>query len=77
VICKEERRLGHNPLIVDQKENVECRPDPFSLPEFFDMPPDYSATDIQKIVPAIRGEKPRFEKVYRERPFFTCYIDGL
>jgi hypothetical protein len=45
--------------------------------EFFDMPPDYSATDIQKIVPAIRGEKPKYEKVYRERPFFTCYIEGL
>jgi hypothetical protein len=45
--------------------------------EFFEMPPGYTARDIKKIVPAIRGEKPRHEKVYRERPFFTCYLDGL
>jgi hypothetical protein len=45
--------------------------------EFSDMPPGYVATDIQKIVPAIRGEKRKHEEVYRERPYFTCYIDGL
>jgi hypothetical protein len=45
--------------------------------EFFDMPPGYVATDIQKIVPATRGEKRKYEEVYRERPYFTCYIDGI
>ena len=45
--------------------------------EFFDMPDGYAASDIQKIVPAIRGEQPRAEKIYREKPFFTCFIDGL
>lgn len=45
--------------------------------EFFDMPPGYVATDIQKIVPATRGEKRKYEAVYRERPYFTCDIDGL
>ena len=47
------------------------------LEEFFEMPDGYTATDIQKILPAVRGEKPRHEKIYRERPFFTCYVDGM
>jgi len=41
------------------------------------MPPGYTATDIAKIVPAVRGEAPRGEPIYRDRPFFTCYVDGL
>jgi hypothetical protein len=41
------------------------------------MPEGYSAVDIKKIIPAIREEKPRLEKIYRERPFFTCYMDGI
>ncbi len=47
------------------------------LIEFFDMPNGYTADNIQKIVPAVRGEKPRHEKIYGDRPFFTCYIDGI
>jgi hypothetical protein len=47
------------------------------LREFFDMPRGYTAIDIQKIVPAVRGEKRRCEPVYREKPFFTCYVDGI
>jgi hypothetical protein len=47
------------------------------LIEFFAMPDGYTANDIQKVVPAVRGEKPHIEKIYRERPFFTCYIDGI
>lgn len=47
------------------------------LTEFFDMPSGYIATDIVKIIPAVRGESPRQEKIYREKPFFTCYVDGL
>jgi hypothetical protein len=46
------------------------------LTEFLNMPPGYTASDIVKIVPAVRGEKPR-QDVYREKPFFTCYVDGL
>jgi hypothetical protein len=45
--------------------------------EFFEMPQGHVATDIQRIVPAVRGEKRRREPVYREKPFFTCYIDGF
>ena len=47
------------------------------LTEFFDMPPGYSAANIARIVPAVRGEQPRQEQIFREKPFFTCYVDGL
>ena len=47
------------------------------LTEFFEMPIGYAATDITRIIPAVRGEKPRQEYIYREKPFFTCYVDGL
>jgi hypothetical protein len=47
------------------------------LTEFFDMPSGYSASDIAKIVPAIRGEPPRQEHIHREKPFFTCLVEGL
>jgi hypothetical protein len=45
--------------------------------EFFNMPDGYTATDIMKIVPAVRNEKPRTDMIYRDKPFFTCYVDGL
>jgi hypothetical protein len=44
--------------------------------EFFEMPKGYSATEIAKIIPSARGE-PRYEGFYRDRPFFTCYVEGL
>jgi hypothetical protein len=47
------------------------------LMEFFEMPEGYAAKDIQKIIPAARLEKRESGKIYRERPFFTCYIDGI
>jgi hypothetical protein len=47
------------------------------LTEFFDMPAGYSAANIARIVPAVRGEQARQEQIYREKPFFTCYVDGL
>lgn len=47
------------------------------LTEFFDMPSGYSPADIAKIVPATRGEPPRQKHIHREKPFFTCYVEGL
>jgi len=47
------------------------------LTEFFSMPQGYTSSDIVRIIPAVRGEKPRIEMIYRERPFFTCFVDGL
>jgi hypothetical protein len=45
--------------------------------EFFDMPEGYCGNDIKRIVPAVRGELPRCERIYRDKPFFTCYVDGI
>jgi hypothetical protein len=46
--------------------------------EFFDMPEGYSGADIVAITPAERFAKPRPDApIYREKPFFECFIDGL
>ena len=42
--------------------------------EFFNIPEGYTANRISKITHKIR---PEAEPIYRERPFFTCYCDGL
>ena len=47
------------------------------LTEFFQMPAGFTAKDIVKIHPH-PAHAPRMEGVvYRERPFFTCFLDGL
>jgi hypothetical protein len=46
------------------------------LREFFAMPDGYSGDDIATIRPASLGARPAGE-CFRERPFFTCYVDGL
>ncbi len=47
------------------------------LTEFFQMPDGYVSKDIVKIHPHPQLA-PRAEGVvYRERPFFTCFLDGL
>lgn len=58
-------------------DGVEFRFGTSFLTEFFDMPQGYSATDISKIAPAVRGQQPRMERIYREKPFFTCYAEWL
>jgi len=46
--------------------------------EFFMMPDGYSALDVEKVIPAERGTRPKEgQVVYRERPPFICYLDGL
>ncbi len=59
------------------KDGAEFRFGTIYRTEFFDMPSGYSAADIARIVPAVRGEKPRQEHIYRDKPFFTCYVEGL
>jgi len=44
---------------------------------FFNMPDSYTGNDIVKIIPAVRNESRKHDVVYRERPFFDCYIEGL
>ena len=45
--------------------------------EFFDMPEGYRASDIVSVRPAPRDTRSDGERIYRERPFFRCYIDDL
>lgn len=45
--------------------------------EFFDMPPGYTAKDIVEITPASRTAPPPPSSVFREKPYFECYIDGI
>ena len=47
------------------------------LMEFFCMPGGYTANNVVRITPAVRGEPRKFEQVYRERPVFVCYLDGV
>jgi hypothetical protein len=47
------------------------------LTEFFDMPQGYSAQNISRIIPAVEGKPSGEQPIYREKPFFTCYIDCL
>lgn len=32
---------------------------------------------VRRIVPAVRGAPARHERIHRERPFFTCRVEGL
>jgi len=43
------------------------------LMEFFNMPEGYSGNRISKIIPHRNETKP----VYREKPFFTCFVDNV
>jgi hypothetical protein len=41
--------------------------------DFFSMPDGYSAERVRQIVPHRNVEQP----VYRERPFFECFVEGI
>ena len=45
--------------------------------EFFEMPAGYDAGDIIKIRPAARGTARSQHHVYRDMPFFTCFVPKL
>ncbi len=72
-----ETSMGWTEFYAVMKDGAEFRFGTGYLNEFFNMPNGYDVSDIRKVVPAIREEKPRCETIYRERPFFTCYIDGI
>jgi len=72
-----ETSMSWTEFYATMRDGAEYRFGTTFLIEFFEMPKGYTANDIQKIIPAVRGEKPRTEKIYRERPFFTCFIDGI
>jgi hypothetical protein len=72
-----ETSMGWTEFYGTMRDGREFRFGTTFFTEFFDMPEGYSASDIVKIEAAVRSEKPRHERVYREKPFFTCYIDGV
>lgn len=74
---KGETSMSWTEFYAVMKDGAEFRFGTAFLTEFFDMPSGYSASDIVKIIPAVRGETPRQERIYREKPFFTCYVEGL
>jgi hypothetical protein len=74
---KGETSMGWTEFYAEMKDGTEFRFGTTFLTEFFDMPSGYSAADIVKIALAARGEKPRQEHIYREKSFFTCYVEGL
>lgn len=41
---------------------------------FFDMPKGYTAERIKKIIPTERAKAKGSSEVYREKPYFSCYI---
>lgn len=46
--------------------------------EFFDMPVGYAGRDIARIIPTARGaRRDPVTAVYREKPFFDCYVEGI
>ena len=46
--------------------------------EFFNMPEPYSGTDVVAVTPAERLERPQLGvPIYREKPFFDCFVDSL
>lgn len=72
-----ETSMSWTEFYAQMKDGAEFRFGTRFLTEFFAMPNGYTASDIVRITPAVRGEKPRHEVIYRERPFFTCYVEGL
>ena len=72
-----ETSMSWTEFYAQMKDGTEFRFGTTFLTEFFAMPDRYSGDDIVKITPAVRGEKPRHERILRERPFFTCYVEGL
>jgi len=72
-----ETSMGWTEFSAIMRDGKEYRFGTTFLTEFFDLPAGYNASDIVRIVPAVRGQARSVEAVYREKPFFTCYVDGL
>jgi hypothetical protein len=72
-----ETSMAWTEFYVNMRDGTEFRFGTTFSAEFFDMPEGYSAADVAKIVPAVPGAAPRQDRIYREKPFFTCYVHGL
>jgi hypothetical protein len=72
-----ETSMGWTEFYVIMDDGKEfCFGTTFAI-EFFCMPEGYTSKNVVRIIPAVRGEPRKYEKVYRERPFFECFIDKL
>ncbi|MCP3929440.1 MAG: hypothetical protein GY705_10105 [Bacteroidetes bacterium] len=72
-----ETAMGWTEFYATMEDGKEfCFGTTFNI-EFFSMPEGYKASSIVKIIPAVRGMPRKFKQVYRERPFFECYIENL
>lgn len=72
-----ETSMGWTEFSATMRDGKEFRFGTTFLTEFFDMPTGYQASDIVKVVPAVRGQPRNMTDIYREKPFFTCYVEGL
>ncbi len=74
---KGETSMGWTEFSATMADGAEFRFGTTFLTEFFEMPLGYTATDIKQITPAVRGTRPGNDSIHREKPFFTCYVQGL
>jgi len=72
-----ETRMGWTQFTVEMNDGSQHFFGTTWIREFFHMPEGYTAKDIVKIHPHPMLAPMPEGTIYRERPFFTCYIDGL
>lgn len=66
--------MGWTEFSAIMDDNMEfCFGTPFDT-MFFDMPEGYTADRIKRIVPAERSKAKGANAVYREKPYFDCYL---
>jgi hypothetical protein len=72
-----ETSMGWTQFYVTMNDGNEfCFGTTFNI-EFFCMPEGYTYKNVVRVTPAVRAKQRKFEHVYRERPFFECYIENL
>jgi len=69
----DETSMGWTQFAVLLDEGTEVSFGTSYLNEFFDIPEGFSWDRVTKVVPHRSRTKP----VYRERPFFTCFVDKV
>lgn len=67
-----ETRMSWSQFAAVLRDGHECAFGTSFLMEFFQMPEGYSGDDIVEIISHKAGQP-----LHRERPYFTCYVDGL
>lgn len=70
---KGETSMSWTQFVAVMKDGQEFSFGTTFLTEFFNMPDGYTASDVGTIRPHERLDG----HLFRERPFFTCFVDGL